>query len=102
MRELEEETSLNVTAKQLKAAMFGSELVDAPFRSSRGRTVTMAFFFALDDQASAETKEGGLEGDEETQDIAWRDVETLRRDEVFEDHYNIIAKAKRCLANTQN
>lgn len=102
LRELEEETSLNVTAAQLKAALFGSELIDAPFRSSRGRTVTMAFFFSLDEQTSAETKEGGLEGDEETQDIAWRDVETLRRDEVFEDHYNIIAKAKRCLANTQN
>lgn len=102
LRELEEETSLNVTAAQLKAALFGSELIDAPFRSSRGRTVTMAFFFSLDEQTSAETKEGGLEGDEETQDIAWRDVETLRRDEVFEDHYNIIAKAKRCLANIQN
>ena len=102
LRELEEETSLNVTAAQLKAALFGSELIDAPFRSSRGRTVTMAFFFSLDEQTSAETKEGGLEGDEETQDIAWRDVETLRRDEVFEDHYNIIAKAKRCLANTPN
>ena len=102
LRELEEETSLNVTAAQLKAALFGSELIDAPFRSSRGRTVTMAFFFSLGEQTSAKTKEGGLEGDEETQDIAWRDVETLRRDEVFEDHYNIIAKAKRCLANTQN
>ena len=102
LRELEEETSLNLTADQLKQAMFGRELIDAPFRSSRGRTVTMAHFFQLDAQSNAETKEGGQEGDEETQAIAWRDRKTLRRDEVFEDHFSIIAKAERCLAHIKN
>lgn len=100
VRELAEETSLNTTEEQLHQALFGRDLFDAPFRSSRGRTVTMAHYFLLDASANGQTKEGGLEGDEETQAIAWRDIDTLRRDEVFEDHYSIIAKAKRCLANS--
>lgn len=95
LRELDEETLLSTDRGQLKNALVGSEMFDAPFRSSRGRTVTHAHYFDLPSQAAAHTKTGGQPGDTETQAIDWLDPTSLRRDEVFEDHYSIIARAEK-------
>lgn len=54
IRELIEETGIklasgNATIKILKGSMRGKEIFDKPDRSSRGRTITTAFLFRLDD-----------------------------------------------------
>lgn len=97
LRELEEETSIGLDAATLASFIELKEVFDAPYRSSRGRTITHAYLIALPDGPRPTIKTGGLAGDEETFDIQWLAIEDLKRDKFFEDHYSIIIKLMRLL-----
>ena len=89
LRELVEETGLEVPARDLLACRSGQAVFDAPFRSSRGRTITHAFGFRL--PAGPRPKIKRLRpGDEEAQALSWIPLAALRRDECFEDHFTIV------------
>lgn len=90
LRELDEETSLRVPPAVLRGHIRAREVFDAPFRSSRGRTITHAFLIHLDPGPLPKIKTGGQPGDEETYKIDWVPLAKLRRDQCFEDHYAII------------
>ena len=92
LRELEEETALKVPPAVLKGSIRAREVFDAPFRSSRGRTVTHAFLIDLGVGPLPKIKTGGQADDEETFRIAWVPLARLRRDKCFEDHYSIIRR----------
>lgn len=47
LRELAEETGLKLNAPELRGALRGSAVFDAPFRSQRGRVITHAYHFDL-------------------------------------------------------
>lgn len=88
IRELREETRLKVPEKVLKGSIRFSRVFDKPSRSSRGRTITHAFGFRLDDSAPLPDVRGG----DDAANAKWVsigeffDMETV----MFEDHYAIV------------
>lgn len=90
IRELMEETAIKVPPAVLRGSIRHHEVYDAPFRSSRGRTITHAFLVDLGMGPLPKTKKGGLADDEETFKIQWIPLANLDRSKCFEDHYAII------------
>lgn len=90
-RELHEEAGLNVPVSVLRQHLVGKAVFDDPRRSSRGHTVTHAFFVELpgDMTLTVQAQE------EEVSDLRWVDLATLQRDSCFEDHYGIIMNMTR-------
>ena len=88
IRELREETGLKVPEKVLKGSLFAERTFDAPDRSLRGRTFTMAFGFKLDDSEALPKVKGG----DDAEKAVWIPFETLRkmRSQIFEDHFDMI------------
>jgi len=88
LRELREETRLKVPEKVLRGSIAHQDYFDDPNRSTRGRTITHAFLFQLDNAAVLPK----VKGNEETQNIKWvslAEFETMQG-VMFEDHYSII------------
>lgn len=89
IRELIEETSIELSLRQLQGSIVDKELFDHPGRSLRGRTITTGFLFKLVDTfdlPKVKPQKGeGLE-------IAWRPIaEILAKPElIYEDHKYII------------
>jgi bifunctional NMN adenylyltransferase/nudix hydrolase len=88
IRELREETRLKVPEKVLKGSIVSREVFDEPDRSSRGRTVTHAFLFKLDDAAKLPLVKGG----DDAAVARWFPLSTFceMQDLMFEDHWHII------------
>lgn len=90
VRELREETRINVDAGALRRAITANEVFDDPDRSQRGRTVTHAFFLELFPRL-----EDGLplvKGGDDASHAFWLPISALGdvEDEFFEDHYDIV------------
>lgn len=96
LRELEEETKIKVPEKVLRGSLFAEHVFDHPNRSLRcrikakkGRTVTMAFGFKLDDKE----KLPHVKGSDDAIQARWIPVDVVlneMRSQLFEDHYHII------------
>jgi bifunctional NMN adenylyltransferase/nudix hydrolase len=81
LRELNEETNLNISNDDI----YSSWVFDSIERSSRGRTITHAFFCDLSEENLPEV----IPGDDAA--IAqWISLTDLNPSECFEDHYEII------------
>lgn len=87
LRELKEETRIKVPTAVLKGHIRAREVFDAPWRSSRGRTVTHAFLIDLPRGPAPRIRQGG---DEESSAVEWIELGHLDRSRCFEDHYAII------------
>ena len=104
IRELVEETGIRlavgknakeITSNILKGSIRDYEVFDHPGRSLRGRTITTAFYFRLDDtKPLAPVYAGSAEADapDEILDCKWITVdEALERTDMwFEDHHSIL------------
>ena len=90
LKELKTETGIHVAAQILKANIKSSRVFDYPMRSTRGRTITHAFFIQLD----ADLKNGlpQVKGSDDADKAFWLPISSLseREDEFFEDHVSII------------
>lgn len=88
IRELKEETNIKVPEKVLKGSVIHQSVFDDPDRSSRGRTVTHATLFKLDDAA----KLPGVKGGDDAAKAWWFPLSTFARmqDLMFEDHWHIV------------
>lgn len=96
IRELREETGLKVPEKVLKGSIFAEQVFDHPDRSlrcrikgRRGRTVTKAFGFKLDDAEKLPRVAGG----DDAVDARWIPIDVVKnemKDKLFEDHWAII------------
>lgn len=112
IRELIEETgikladgkrSAKITEQMLRGAIRGKELFDAPDRSARGRTITVAYLFKLDDTKplppvkgqNVPVHEAGGKEIVETEAAMWLPLnEALQNTELwFEDHHSILTWA---------
>lgn len=91
IRELKEETKIDVPPKILKNSLKEVRVFDAPDRSSRGRTVTHAGLIILDEPTLPKVK-----GSDDASHAQWIALEQLPRLEstFFEDHLYIIQTMK--------
>jgi bifunctional NMN adenylyltransferase/nudix hydrolase len=90
IKELKEETNIKVPAQVLRGSIRASHVFDYPDRSSRGRTVTFAYYIELEPNL----KEGlpKVKGGDDAKKAFWLPLSALgeKEDEFFEDHIHLI------------
>ncbi len=86
LRELTEETQLDVDRATLSAALVNSAVFDDPKRSSRGRVITHCYYFDLSALAEKPRAQAG----DDAQSLTWLNYQALEHAQLFEDHYFII------------
>ncbi len=86
LRELAEETCLDVHVSVLKQAITRREVFDDPYRSARGRTITHVFFMELPTSHSLPIVRGG----DDARHAFWLSLSEIDPELFFEDHYYII------------
>ena len=85
IRELREETGIKVPSPVLVGSIQDSRVFDAIERSSRGRTITHAFYIQLPDGELPKVK-----GSDDAEKARWVPIAEVKSEECFEDHYDII------------
>lgn len=85
IRELKEETKIKVPVPVLKGSIKGSKTFDAPNRSSRGRTITQAFYIDLGVGELPKVK-----GSDDAEKAFWVPFKDVKQEKMFEDHFFII------------
>ena len=86
LRELTEETQVDVPLSVLKGNIKSSRVFDAPMRSTRGRTITHGYLIQLPDQENLPKVIGSDDADE----AFWVPLSLITPENMFEDHYSII------------
>lgn len=86
LRELREETSLDITPPELKKLIRKTEVFDYPYRSARGRIITHVFYIALDPDRDLP----GVKGGDDARHAQWLPLADLDPAVMLEDHYFII------------
>lgn len=89
LRELTEETQISLPRKVLIGAVTSKQAVafDDPHRSSRGRTITHAFHFKLNEKSLPKVK-----GGDDASAAMWVPIAMLTPQTCFEDHGHIIRR----------
>lgn len=87
IRELKEETKIRIPPGKLVGSLKTIEVFDAPGRSLRGRTITHAGLFILDEQELPK-----IVGSDDAASAHWIPLENINayESEFFEDHSHII------------
>lgn len=85
LRELKEETGIDIPLAVLRGSISASEMFDDPGRSERGRTITTAYLIRLNEKRLPRLKAG-----DDAAKAFWIPLASLDRRKVFEDHYDII------------
>lgn len=87
VREVREETGLDLAPEAIASHLLGSHVFDDPKRSARGRTITHAFHFRF-----SEGEVPKVEGSDDAEQARWMPVKGLEnlRDQFFEDHGDIL------------
>jgi bifunctional NMN adenylyltransferase/nudix hydrolase len=88
IRELKEETAINLNRSLLESSIRSVHVFDNPGRSLRGRTITHAAYIPLNFKILPEVK-----GSDDAEVAMWVPFADLakNRDQVFEDHIDIIS-----------
>ena len=84
IRELKEETKIKVPVPVLKGSIKQSKTFDAPNRSSRGRTITQAFYIDLGFGELPKVK-----GSDDAEKAFWVPFNKVKQEKMFEDHFAI-------------
>jgi len=86
IRELKEETKINIPVPVLRGSIVNNRVFDAINRSARGRTITHAFHIDLKN----EKKLPRVCASDDAVDSFWMPLGDLNSSKFFEDHYEII------------
>ena len=88
IRELREETKLKVPIPVLKGSIKKEHTFDNPSRSTRGRTITQAFLFQLDDSLGLPK----VKGSDDAVYAKWISLADyyIMEPEIYEDHFSIV------------
>lgn len=86
LREVTEETHLNVDTPTLKQSLVKHHVFDNPKRSTRGRVITNCYYFDL----SHLPEKPSAQADDDAKALAWYNIADLDRSRFFEDHFFII------------
>jgi bifunctional NMN adenylyltransferase/nudix hydrolase len=87
IRELHEETRIDLPKPALYGSIRDSHVFDSPYRSQRGRTITHAFHLELDKTRPMPK----VKGSDDAAKAFWIPLNALQRDKVYEDHADIIS-----------
>jgi bifunctional NMN adenylyltransferase/nudix hydrolase len=87
VRELREETHIELSDAEWQSAYRKQHTFDDPHRCARGRTISQAFYFQLDDQSPRPSVQGG----DDAKRTFWLPFDHIKSDQMFSDHYAIIA-----------
>jgi bifunctional NMN adenylyltransferase/nudix hydrolase len=87
LRELREETRLNLLESTMRSCLKASAVFDHPDRSQRGRTITHAFYFDLGDRPLPE-----IAADDDAQAADWVAISELAgmEDQFLDDHFHML------------
>jgi len=87
IRELKEETCIQIPKDELQKRIIDEKVFDHPERSLRGRTITHAFCIDLGSGTLPKVK-----GDDDAEHAFWMPIRDVLRNEeqFFEDHFHII------------
>lgn len=86
IRELKEETKIKMPDAILRGRIQLRKVYDNPYRSQRGRVITHAYYIKLEDKVELPKVRGG----DDAAKAFWKPLGELKKDEFFEDHYDII------------
>ena len=86
LRELKEETKIKVPLAVLRGNIVEREVFDNPNRSSRGRTITHGFLIHL----PPEKELPKIKGSDDAAEAKWFPLSEVKRDMMYEDHFDII------------
>lgn len=86
LRELKEETKIDVPLPVLIGNIKNMQVFDHPNRSARGRTITHAFYIVLPDGKLPKVK-----GSDDALVAKWVPIGQLDSSECFEDHFELIS-----------
>jgi len=89
VRELKEETEIDISEKALKGLIRAQDVFDSPNRDARGRCITHAFLFVVD---TFKGKLPKVRGADDAADAKWIPISELDESIIFADHYDIIMK----------
>lgn len=100
LRELDEETKIDVPKAVLKNRIVTDDYFANPYRSTRARIITHAFLIDLNTEIERKIVQGAkspvgftkVKGGDDAAEAMWVNIEDLRPDMLFEDHYFIIMK----------
>lgn len=87
IRELREETKIDVPDKVLVGSIVWNRSFDDPHRSARGRTITQAYHIDLEPRNSLPK----VRGSDDAIHAQWIPINQLDKTKIFEDHYAIIS-----------
>jgi bifunctional NMN adenylyltransferase/nudix hydrolase len=87
LRELIEETRIDIPQKTLSNLIKSQKEYDDPWRSTRGRTFTTCFWIDL----VHDIKLPKVKGSDDAQKALWVPISQLKTQEMYEDHYDIIS-----------
>lgn len=87
LRELAEETHLELLPGTMRRALRGSAVFDHPDRSLRGRTITHAHYFDLGERELPEVR-----ADDDAQSVAWVPIADIAaiEDRFHDDHFHML------------
>jgi len=87
LRELLEETTLDLRDPGLGSQLRGSAIFDHPDRSQRGRIITHAYHFELPGSTTPDVK-----GSDDAAEARWIPISSLplMEDQFFDDHFHIL------------
>jgi bifunctional NMN adenylyltransferase/nudix hydrolase len=88
LRELREETRINISNRILRRSIVDDAIFDHPRRSARARVITNAYLISLEN----EEKLPSVKGSDDAERAAWFPLGELRKHTMFEDHYDIAMK----------
>jgi bifunctional NMN adenylyltransferase/nudix hydrolase len=86
LRELQEETKIDVPERTLRRCVVKAETFDDPHRSQRGRTINRGFFIDL----GAKGRLPKVKGSDDAVKAQWIPIDKLDGNKIFEDHHSII------------
>ena len=87
VRELKEETKIDLPVKVINGSIRSHKIFDAKERSARGRTVTVAYHIGLSD---GEWNLPKVKGSDDAEKARWVPLNEVRRQDMFEDHFDIL------------
>ena len=86
IRELKEETKLDIPERTLTRCIVNDHLFDDPNRSLRGRSLTQAYHIDL----GQDTKLPKIKASSDAKEVKWCPIAAVPTSQMFEDHAHII------------